>query len=221
MRTRIIVLVTAMSMSGILFAEPPQFRVMKEKRSKNQTAGEMKGPDAEFIIRPTKEEATIPELVIPTYSTGRRRVVDVRSSKGRMEVAIQLDELGVDYYDYRLNDGQWNLHEQRRVCSLNGLLALSLAQVDILENGLVEVTFIDGPSGGRASSWDDELLSKQNRGKTGLLKEQYILRNEQFTLSGDPVRLRPSDASNAQKSKEQNKAQHPTDGAPLPEKPKE
>jgi hypothetical protein len=178
-------------------------------------------PDAEFKIRITNENVSIPELTIPTYSTGRRRVADVRQSQGRMEVAIQVDELGIDYYDYRLNGGEWELKEQKRICTLNGVLALNLAQVDILEEGTIEVAYRSESLGRRSSSWADELLSKDNQGKAELMKEAYKLMDGKFVLSGAPVRLRPAVPVNAQNSKEQNKAQHPTDGTPVPEKPKE
>jgi hypothetical protein len=221
MKTKFIIFVFAASMNTILLADPPPFRVTKERIQTKQVEGEMMKPDAEFRIQPTNDNADIPELAIPTYSTGRRRIVDVRHSQGRMEVAIQVDELGIDYYDYRLNDGHWTLEKQRRICSLNGMLALKLAQVDIVEDGLVQVTYRDESSDGRASSWADELLTKENRGKAGLMKEEYKLKDGQFTLSGDPVRLRPAVAANTQKSEEQNEAQHPTDEAAEPEKPKE
>ena len=178
-------------------------------------------PDAAFRIQSKNDNPSIPELSIPTYSTMRSRVVDIRQSKGRMEVAIQVDELGIDYYDYRLNDGAWVLSEKKRVCSLNGVLALNLAQVDLLEEGVVKVAYRDESSGGRASSWANELLTKENREKSGLLREEYKLQNGQFTLSSDPVRFRPEVAANTQKTEEQNKAQHPTDGAAESEKPKE
>lgn len=221
MRTQVILFFFAASMNAILLAEPPPFRVTKERIQTKQVEGEMMKPDAEFRIQPTSENADIPELVIPTYSTGRRRVVDVRQSQNRMEVAIQIDELGIDYYDYRLNGGSWVLNEQKRICSLNGVLALNLAQVDLLEDGRVEILYRDGSSGGRATPWNDELLSKQNQGKEGLMKEKYKLQDGQFALTDDPVRLRPAVAANTQKSEEQNKAQHPTGGAAEPEKPKE
>ena len=43
------------------------------------------------------------------------RIVDVRVSENRIEVAIQLDELGIDYSDYKFADGKWVLQEQKRV----------------------------------------------------------------------------------------------------------
>ena len=221
MKTKIVVFIVAASMNTILLGEPPPFRVTKERVHVEQIAGEPKRPDAEFRIQPTNENADDPALAIPTHSTGRRRVVDVRQSKGRMEVAIQVDEFGIDYYEYGLNDGAWVLKAQKRICSLNGVLALKLAQVDLLENGHVEISYHDGPSAGRASSWESELLSKENHNKAGLLKEEYRLQNGQFVLSSEPVHLRPEVAANTQKSEEQNKAQHPTDGAAESETPKE
>lgn len=221
MKTKLITYVAAASLSTVLLAEPTPLKVTKEPVQANQVDGELMKPDAAFRIQSENDNPSIPELSIPAYSTMRSRVVDIRQSQNRMEVAIQVDELGIDYYDYRLNDGAWVLSEKKRVCSLNGVLALNLAQVDLLEEGVVKVAYRDGSSGGRASSWANELLTKENREKSGLLREEYKFQNGQFTLSSDPVRFRPEVAANTQKTEEQNKAQHPTDGAVEPEKPKE
>lgn len=205
MKTKYITFAVAACMNPILLAEPPPIKVTKERLQTKQVEGEPMKPDAEFKIRNTKENSSTPELSIPTYSTGRRRVVDVRQSQGRMEVAIQVDELGIDYYDYRLNGGEWELKGQKRICTLDGVLALNLAQVDILEEGIIEVAYRGESLGRRSSSWADELLSKENQGKAGLMKEAYKLKDGQFVLSGEPVRLRPAVPANTQNSEEQNR----------------
>lgn len=205
MKTRFIAYAVAASMNAILLAEPPPIQITKERIQTKQVDGELMKPDAAFRIRNANKNSSTPELSIPAYSTMRSRVVDVRQSQNRMEVAIQVDELGIDYYDYRLKGGQWVLNGQKRICSLNGVLALNLAQVDILAGDVVEVAYRDESSGGRDSSWADELLTKENRGKAGLLREEYKLKDGQFVLSGAPVRLRPAVTSNSQNPKEQNR----------------
>lgn len=99
--------------------------------------------DAEFRIKAADADPPVPELHIPTYSSSRvrTRVVDVRLSHNRMEVAIQEDEFGIGYFDYRLDGGGWVPGEAKHICSLSGPLSLALAQVDILEGEIVEVKY--------------------------------------------------------------------------------
>jgi hypothetical protein len=221
MKTELITYAFAASLTAVLLAEPAPLKVTKQPVQKDQVDGELHKPDAAFRIRPENENPSIPELSIPTYTTMRSRVVDIRQSESRMEVAIQVDELGIAYYDYKLENGKWILKGTKNVCALSGALAQALAQVDILDDGRVEVAYRSESLDRRSSSWADELLSKENQGKAGLMKEEYKLKDGQFVLSGEPVRLRPAVPVNAQNSEEQNKAQHPTDGTPVPEKPKE
>lgn len=208
--------------NGFASAVEPKITVTKEKLAQPMAAeSDQRKPDAVFRIRSAEIPATHPELEIPTFSYGMRtRIADVRVSENRIEVAIQLDEFGIDYMDYKLVEDQWTLQSKRRVCSLNGALALALAQVDILEDGLIDVKYRDGVRA-RQSSWNDELIGKEEREAVGLMSERYQLRDNKFNMIGEPTRLRPAIASNTQKSEEQNKAQHPTDGAPVPEKLKE
>jgi hypothetical protein len=203
-----------------LLAEPPPIKVTKELLQTKQVAGEPMKPDVEFRIRNANENSSTPVLTIPAYSTMRSRVVDVRQSQNRIEVAIQVDELGIAYHDYKLENDKWILKNTKNICSLSGALALALAQVDILEDGHIEVAYRDESSDRHSSSWADELLSKENRGNAGLMKEVYKLKDGQYALTSAPVRLRPLAEANTQNSKQQ-KTQNPTDGTPAPEKPKE
>jgi len=215
-------LFTAALILGTSNAEEPKASVIKEAVELSQADKSEGKPDAFFRVKFAPSEPQLQDLKIPTFSHGMRtRIVDIRVSADRAEVAVQLDEFEINYMDYKFNDGKWSLQQKKQVCTLSGSLALKLAQVDILGDGLVEVSYRDGYSVGRPSSWVDELLTKQNQGKEGLMKERYKLQGGQFVLTGDPVRLRPTVAANTQKSEEQNNAQHPTDGAAEPEKPKE
>lgn len=222
MKTLYVISIAAITL-GVSPADPPRASVTKEAADISEAAREEKKPDALFRVDFAEIDGGLPDLEIPALSTGMRtRVVDVRVSPGRAEVALQVDELGIAYYDYKLENGKWILKGTKNICALSGALALALAQVDILEGGRVEVAYRGESSGRRASSWADELLSKENRGEAGLLKEEYKLQDGQFVLRGDPVRLRPSVVPNARESEEHNpKAQHPTDGAAEPEKPEE
>lgn len=221
MKTKIVTAIILAGMHNLSFSEEPKFRITKDKLVHPEiSATDNKKPDAEFRIQAVQPNQMIPDLVIPTYSTGRRRVVDLRASEERMEVAIQIDELGIGYFDYRLESGKWILKNTKSVCSLSGALALALAQVDIREGGVVEVKYHEGTSVRGKSSWDKELIMKDHNNNDKLLSERYTLREDGFRLAGEPVRLRPKvDVSKIHE--EQNKAQHPTDGAPEPEKPKE
>jgi len=193
MKTKILTIVILTCMHGFSFSEEPIFRVTKEKLARPEnTVPDTSKPDAEFRIKLIKPNKMTPDLVIPTYSTGRRRVVDFRVSQERMEVAIQLDELGIDYYDYKLVDEKWLLQSQKRICSLSGARALALAQVDIREGGVVEIRYREGTSERRKSTWNDELINKDHKQNEKLLLERYDLKPSGFVLVGEPVRLRPN-----------------------------
>jgi hypothetical protein len=207
--------------NGFSSAAEPKITVTKEKIAQPMAAaGDQRKPDAVFRIRSTEMNAKQPDLEIPTFSSGMRtRVADVRVSENQIEVAMQVDELGIAYFDYRLDNGKWILTKSKNICKLSGPLALALVQVDILKDGSVDVKYRDGVKE-RQSSWNDELIDKVERGASGLMSEHYQLSENQFNLIGEPVRLRQATASNTQKSEEQ-KAQHPKDGASVPDKPKD
>jgi hypothetical protein len=222
MKTKIFALVIMTCIHGLSLSEEPLIRVTKEKLpSSGNSAPVARKPDAEFRIKSLDANLAIPDLTIPAYSYGMRtRIVDARVSKKRMEIAIQLDELGIDYYDYKLEEGRWVLQSKKRVCSLSGALALALAQVDICEGGVVEMKYREGRSVIRKSSWDNELINKDHKANDKLLSERYALKEGGFRLAGKPVRLRPN-TDISQTTEEQNKAQHPTDGTVEQEKPEE
>jgi hypothetical protein len=194
--------------NGFASAVEPKITVTKEKLAQPIAAeSDPKKPDAVFRIRSAEIPGTHPELEIPTFSYGMRtRVADVHVSENRIEVAIQLDEFGIDYMDYKLVEGQWALQSKRRVCSLNGALALALAQVDIRDGGVVEVKYHEGVSDSKNTSWDNELTNKNHLANRTLLSEHYTLNEGKFALVGEPARLRPAKAA-PRIIEEQNKTQ--------------
>jgi hypothetical protein len=207
MRTKLFTSAILICMNATSFAEEPTFRITKEKVMRHDgIVIDASKHDAEFRVTAIQSNSAIPDLAIPTYSSGRRRVVDVRYSKDRIEVAIQVDELGIDYSDYKLVDGVWTLQNKKRVCTLSGALALALAQVDIHEGGVVEIKYHPEGSVARKSSWNDELVNKDHKSNENLNSERFTLKSGEFGLVGDPAKLRPkSDVT--QKIEEQNKTQ--------------
>jgi hypothetical protein len=207
MRTKLFTSAILICMNAASFAEEITFRVTKEKIMRHDsTVIDASKHDAEFRVTSIPSNSALPVLVIPTYSSGRRRVVDVHYSKDRIEVAIQVDELGIDYSDYKLADRVWTLQSKKRVCTLNGALALALAQVDILDGGVVEIKYHDESSIARKSSWNDELINKDHKPNQKLNSERYTLKEGEFRLVGAPAKLRPkSDVPH--KIEEQNKTQ--------------
>jgi hypothetical protein len=179
-----------------------------------------KAPDAEFRIKSIPPGKTLPDLVIPTYSTFCSRVVDVRYSNNRVEVVVQNDEFGMNYSDYKLVGEEWVLQGQKSVCSLNGNLALKLAQVNILEGGIVEVKYHEESSVSGKSGWNNELINKDHKHNEKLLSERYALKKDGFVIDGEPVRLRPK-TDKPKAVQEPQKPQPPAGGETVPEKLKE
>ena len=188
-------------------AQDSMVQITKEKLQAPENYVQTTGrPDSIFRVARVPGAEKAPDLIIPTYSTMRSRVADVRVSQGRMEVAIQLDELGIDYYDYRRTTGDWVLQDEKRVCALNGRLSMVIAQVDIAEDG-VKVSFHSKSVPRQTASWDSELFEKPHRNSLGQLKtSRYILKEGNFVLAdqgnGSPSQsgdVAPPAASNAQK----------------------
>jgi hypothetical protein len=195
MKTNTIINLILAYVTGICLAQEAKFSVTKEKLPRADGFVENGGqPDAEFRIKMLDADQSLPDLTIPAYSYGSRtRIVDVRTSQKSAAIAIQDDEFGIDYYDYLLANGRWILQHKKRVCELSGALALSLAQVDILEGGAVEIKYHHlGQSDLGKSGWEQELIKKDHKGKDKLLVERYELKDGAFVLVGGPARgLRP------------------------------
>lgn len=178
--------------SGLSLSKEPSVLVTKQKiQNLEKSALKKNLPDEEFRIKVMGFKSEVPDLIIPTYSTVNVRIAATSLSLNQIEVVIQMDEFRLDYSDYRLVDGKWILKIQKRVCSLNGSLAMALAQVDIHEGGIVEIKYHEGISSKRILSWDKELIQKDHKENDKLLSERYLLKDGEFQLLGKSVRLRP------------------------------
>jgi hypothetical protein len=194
MKTNTIINIILAGLTCMSLAQDPKFSVTMAKLSKTDGSVKKNGqPDAELRIKTLDVNLPLPDLTIPAYTTVGTRIADARASQNRMEVAIQLDEFRIDYYDYILEQGKWIQQSKKLICHLNGAFALALAQVDILGGGVVEVRCHDRGSYERSKSgWEQELIRKDYRGKDKLLVERYELKGGECVLVGKPARgLRP------------------------------
>lgn len=210
MKTKLVITIVLASFPGITFSQEKKFTVTKSNvvnGDKATPASKPNLPDAEFRIKYLSNDSPLPDLVIPTYSSGRRRVADARLSKGRFEIVIQTDEFSLDYYDYRLDDEKWALKSKKQVCSLNGQMARRIAQIDILDEGIVDIKLHKEGSNLGKSGWDKELLMKDHKEEKDMLAERYVLKNDGFLLVGEAFNYRPMPKSKAKEDQKHNKPQ--------------
>lgn len=181
-------MVILVGVAQLSFSEEPISHITKKMLPLQEDAAPDTGkPDAEFRIKVDQTNGKIPDLTIPTYSYGMKtRIVDTRLSKDRIEVAVQNDELSIDYLDYNLVDGKWVVKSQKSVSALNGPRALALAQVDILEGGIVEVKYSNGFIGSSQTGWDNALISKIHKHDENMQTERYVQEGGNFILVGKP-----------------------------------
>lgn len=188
--------------------QEPKISVLKQKTdSIVDTKTGVEKYNAEFRVSIQSSKNETPELIIPTVSTMLTRVVACRGTKDRIEIAIQVDEFGIGYFDYRLVGGMWILKSTRNVCALNGQIAPRLAQVEILDEGIIDVKLHkDGSKLGK-SGWEKELLMKDHKEEKDLLVERYALQNGVFSLVGEASKYRPRPDTKTKENHEQNKTQ--------------
>jgi hypothetical protein len=207
MKTSLLSILNLMCLLSWCLAQDSMVQITKEKLQVPENYVRSTGkPDSIFRLTRVPGAEKAPDLIIPFYSTVRSRVADVRVSQGRMEVAIQDDEFGIDYYDYRRTTGDWVMQDKKRVCALNGHLSGRIAQVDIAEDG-VKVSFHSKWVPRQTASWDSELFEKPHRNSLEQLKtSRYILGDGNFVLAdqgnGSPSQsgdVAPPAASNTQK----------------------
>lgn len=192
MKKQILTLVILIGIGNIGLSKELSVLVTKEKmKNAEKSALEQNLPDEKFRIKVIEPKSATPDLIIPTYSSVRIRIADTSISLNRVEIAIQIDEFRIEYSDYRLLNGKWDLKVRKSVCELSGSLAMALAQVEIHEGGIVEVKYHEVISNKRVLSWDNELIQKNHNDNDKLLSERYILKDGEFQLIGKSVRLRP------------------------------
>ena len=163
--------------------------------------------NAEFHLTIGKIQNSMPTLIIPTISSAQTRVSGARVKGDRVEVVIQVDEFYLEYMVYNLENSKWTLKFQKKLCSLNGQISTKIAQVDILDEGIIDVKLHNEESNPGKSGWDKELLMKDHKEERDMITERYALKDGLFSLVGEASKYRSKPDTKTEENQEQNKTQ--------------